>query len=224
MKKLIFTILLVATNVFATTESPSRSLASVRHSLRVEHARELMGNRYKRSVVSKFENRKDLEKNIFAVVKERLPKAYKAKAQAVAEAIIEEASLNSLDPYFVMAVISGESSFNPLAVGPVGEIGMMQIRPATGEWISNILKIKWNGDKSLRDPVHNIKLGAAYLSWLRNKFQGHGQLYLAAYNMGPKSVKKALSRNVYPKDYPIHVMKRYIAFYKEIGNKQKTTL
>jgi len=100
----------------------------------------------------------------------------------------------------------------------------MQIRPATGEWISNILKIKWNGEKTLRDPIHNIKLGAAYLSWLRNKFQGHGQLYLAAYNMGPKSVKKALSRNVYPKDYPIHVMKRYNAFYKEIGNKQKTTL
>lgn len=224
MKKLILTILFVATNVSANTSNPSRSLASVRHSLRVEHSKELMGNRYKRSVVSKFENRKDLEKNIYAIVKQRLPKAYKLKAQAVAEAIIEESSVNSLDPYFVMAVISGESSFNPLAVGPVGEIGMMQIRPTTGEWMSNILKIKWNGEKSLQDPIHNIKLGAAYISWLRNKFQGHGQLYLAAYNMGPKSVKKALSRNVYPKDYPIHVMKRYIAFYKEIGTKQRTTL
>lgn len=122
-----------------------------------------------------------------------------------------------------MAVISGESSFNPLAKGPVGEIGMMQIRPSTGKWMCGLMKKKWRGDKILRDPVENIKIGVAYLSWLRAKFAGNGQLYLAAYNMGPKSVKNAVSRNVYPKDYPIHVMKRYIAFYKDIG-KQKGTL
>lgn len=181
-----------------------------------------MGNSYKKSIVSKFEQRKDIEKNIYKIVNERLPKAFKYKAHTVAKTIIDESSKHSLDPYFVMAVISGESSFNPLAIGPVGEIGMMQIRPTTGEWISGVMKTKWRGEDSLRDPVQNIKLGVAYLSWLRSKFQGHGQLYLAAYNMGPKSVKNAVSRNVYPKDYPIHVMKRYIAFYKEIGRKKGT--
>jgi soluble lytic murein transglycosylase-like protein len=222
MKKLFFILLLVTGNVFSSTHQASRHLASVRHNLRVEHARELMGESYKKSIVSRFEKRRDLEKNIYKVVNERLPKAYKYRAYSVAKTIIEEASKNSLDPYFVMAVISGESSFNPLAIGPVGEIGMMQIRPTTGKWLSEILKTKWRGENSLRDPIQNIRLGTAYLAWLRNKFQGHGQLYLAAYNMGPKSVKNAVSRNVYPKDYPIHVMKRYIAFYKDIGRKKGT--
>jgi soluble lytic murein transglycosylase len=199
-----------------------RSLASTRNFNRVEHARELMGTSYKKSVVSRFEKRNDVEKNIYEIVKVRLPSAFKYKAQLVAKTIIEEAGKNSLDPYFVMAVISGESSFNPLAIGPVGEIGMMQIRPATGAWMSKITKTKWSGEKTLRDPIQNIKLGTAYLSWLRTKFEGHGQLYLAAYNMGPGSVKKAVSRNVYPKDYPIHVMKRYIAFYKDMGKKKGT--
>lgn len=196
----------------------SRSLASIR----AEHARELMGDSYNRSIVSRLEDKHDLVKNIFRIVKERLPKDYKSKATSIANAIINESKKNSLDPYFVMAVISGESSFNPVAIGPVGEIGMMQIRPSTGKWMSDIVKSKWQGDITLRDPVANIKLGVAYLSWLRNKFEGHGQLYLAAYNMGPRAVKNAVSRDVYPKDYPIHVMKRYISFYKEIGRKSGT--
>jgi soluble lytic murein transglycosylase len=222
MKNLILTLMFVSGTVLANTETNFRSLASVRHSIRIEHARELMGNSYKKSIVSKFEHRKDIEKNIFSVVKENLPPKYKGRANAVAKAIIDESVEHGLDPYFVMAVISGESSFNPLAIGPVGEIGLMQIRPATGEWISKIMKTSWKGESTLKDPVQNIKLGVAYLSWLRNKFQGHGQLYLAAYNMGPRSVKNAVSRNVYPKDYPIHVMKRYIAFYKEIGKRRNT--
>jgi soluble lytic murein transglycosylase len=119
----------------------------------------------------------------------------------------------------VLILISGESSFNPTAVGPVGEIGLMQIRMSTGKWLATLFKQPWKGSKTLQDPIANIKLGVAYLSWLRAKFEGHGQLYLAAYNMGPKSVKSAVSRKIYPKDYPLHVMKRYLAFYKDM-NKQ----
>lgn len=214
MKTLFMLLILVTGNAFATSKTASRSTASL-------HARELMGNSYKKSVVAKY-HKKNLSKGIHEIVKARLPKAYKARAYSISKTIIEEATKYSLDPYFVMAVISGESSFNPVAIGPVGEIGMMQIRPSTGKWMAAIVKSKWRGDKTLRDPVANIKLGVAYLSWLRTKFDGHGQLYLAAYNMGPKAVKNAVSRDIYPKDYPIHVMKRYIAFYKEIGKKKGT--
>lgn len=222
MKNIIFILALVTGTAFASTQTAgiSRDLASVRHSLRVEHARELMGKSYKKSIVAKFESRKDIEKNIYEVVKLRLPKKFKHKSTVVARTIIEESQKHSLDPLFVMAVISGESSFNPEQIGPVGEIGLMQVRPSTGKWMTEMMKGKWKGDKVLYEPVTNIKLGVAYLSWLRAKFDGHGQLYVAAYNMGPKSVKNALSRNIVPKDYPIHVMKRYIAFYKDISKKK----
>ena len=61
--------------------------------------------------------------------------------------------------------------------------------------------MRWNGEKTLRDPIANIKLGTAYIAWLREKFDNHSQLYLAAYNMGARSVNKALAQNVWPKDY-----------------------
>lgn len=227
MKTTILFLILVTGFMSLNSFAAGRDLASISHALRVEHAKELMGTGYKKSVVAKFDkkfqkkNQKEIEKHIYEVVKNRLPKKFQWKSYSVAKTIIEESNKHSLDPYFVMAVIAGESSFNPLAKGPVGEIGMMQLRPATGEWMSKILKTKWRGDKSLQDPVTNIKLGTAYLSWLRAKFERQGQLYLAAYNMGPKAVRNAVSRDVYPKDYPIHVMKRYIAFYKEIGEKKK---
>jgi soluble lytic murein transglycosylase len=211
MKTLIFMTLFLAQFALAS-QGQERSPASVR----VEHARELMGPSYKKSIVSRFENH-DLENKIHSIVQNKLPKKYQGKAHVIAKTIIQESHKHGLDPYFVMAVIAGESSFNPEAIGPVGEIGMMQLRPKTGEWIAKVSKSDWKGKSTLQNPVTNIKLGVAYLSWLRNKFNGYGQLYLAAYNMGPKSVRNAVSRNVYPKDYPRHVMKRYIAFYKDLS-------
>lgn len=210
---IIITLSLVLNSIAFATVEPSRSLASIQ---RVDHARELLGKRYKKSIVSTFEQHDGIEQNILDTISKRLPKKFKSQAQIITNSIFKEARAHGMDPYFVMAVISGESSFNPLAVGPVGEIGMMQIRPSTGKWMAEKIKFKWKGDKTLRDPVANIKLGTAYLAWLREKFDNHGQLYLAAYNMGPKSVKTALGKRIWPKDYPKHVMKRYLAFYKAI--------
>jgi soluble lytic murein transglycosylase len=210
---LVLLSMLISTVTMAATPDISRSLASVK---RVGHARELLGKRYKKSIVSTFEKHEGIDKNILATVQKRLPKKWNYKARSITATIIKEAADHGLDPYFVMAVISGESSFNPLAIGPVGEIGMMQLRPATGEWMAKKIKMNWQGERTLRDPIANIKLGTAYLSWLRQKFNNQSQLYLAAYNMGPKSVKNAVGRNIWPKDYPRHVMKRYFAFYRSI--------
>lgn len=183
--------------------------------LQVSHARELLGENYSKTI-SRIAKMKNIEAKVLATVKESLPKKFKGSATVVTKAIMNESKKHGLDPYFVMAVIAGESSFNPLAVGPVGEIGMMQIRPTTAEWLCKKMKITWRGEKSLENPVTNIKIGTAYLSMLRRQFDYQGQLYLAAYNMGARSVKRALDKNIRPKDYPIHVMKRYIAFYKAI--------
>lgn len=193
-----------------------RNLASMPKKVRVEHARELMGKHYDRSVVKKGEKRSHLEQRIMATVQKRLPKGSKALSWSVTHSIIKESKTHGLDPYFVMAVIAGESSFNPQARGPVGEIGLMQIRLQTGEWMAEKIGLKWKGERTLSNPVHNIKLGTAYLAWLREKFEKNGQLYLAAYNMGAKNVRRALDKKIRPKDYPKHVMKRYLAFYEEL--------
>lgn len=196
-----------------------RSLASVREAIRVDHARELLGKHYKKSGFTKHENQWDLKKKLGAIVAAKLPKKHKNIKDKVVKAILEEATKHSFDPMFVAAVIEGESSFNPEARGPVGEIGLMQLRTSTGKWMAQRLKVKWIGSSALKDPVFNITLGTAYLAWLREKFDGHGQLYVAAYNMGSTNVKRALKKSVWPKDYPRHVMKRYLAYYSTAPKK-----
>lgn len=216
----VFTALSTSAPAAVKGKETNRSLASIREAIRVDHARELLGKHYKKSGVYKVENKWDAKAKLQAIVSKKLPAKHQKWSKDVAKAILEEATRHQLDPMFVAAVIEGESSFNPDARGPVGEIGLMQLRPATGEWIAQRLKIKWTGDKMLNNPVSNIKLGTAYLAWLREKFDGHGQLYVAAYNMGSTNVKKALKRHVWPKDYPRHVMKRYLAYYVEKAPKK----
>ena len=190
-----------------------RTLASIREAMRVDHARELLGKHYKKSTLFKQENKLDLQVKIESIVSTKLPKKHKGMKTKISKAILEEATLHNLDPMFVAAVIEGESSFNPDAKGPVGEIGLMQLRSATGKWMAERIDMKWKGDAMLKDPVTNIKLGTAYLAWLREKFDRHGQLYVAAYNMGSTNVRRAVKKSVWPKDYPRHVMKRYLAYY-----------
>ena len=120
-----------------------------------------------------------------------------------------------MDPMFVTAMIMNESSFRPTIRGTSGEIGLMQILPGTGKWMANKIKVNWEGEKTLKDPVLNIQLGTAYVSYLREKYR-HGQLYMAAYNMGPGNLRKALRRQIRPEDYTLKVMSHYFDLYKKI--------
>jgi soluble lytic murein transglycosylase len=217
MKTLIVLFMGILTlNAFSLDE---RSIASIKPDVREEHARELLGSRYERSFISKLDDQDiEIEKHIIAIFERYLPKQYKEKASKIAHVLIVESMKHELDPYFLIALIAGESSFNPHANGPVGEIGLMQIRPSTARWIAKLEKMPYRGKRSLKNPIENIKLGVAYISWIREKFDNHAQLYLAAYNMGRGNVNKALSKNVWPKDYPKHVMKRYFALYKGLVN------
>jgi soluble lytic murein transglycosylase len=156
-----------------------------------------------------------IRKKILSILKKYLPKAYDRDSYAISRAIIAQARKYQLDPLVVTAVIAGESSFNPRAIGSVGEIGLMQVRPETGQWIARMLHWRWQGRSSLLDPITNIRYGTAYLSYLRQFFRDKGymseHLYLAAYNMGAGTVLKNLARHVEPQIYKRHVMKRYLS-------------
>lgn len=69
-----------------------------------------------------------------------------------------EAAKAGLPPAMVDAVMRIESGYHPDAVGGVGEIGLMQIRPATAAMLG------FRGTPAdLADPATNIHYGAAYL-------------------------------------------------------------
>lgn len=184
---------------------------------RLSHAHELLGKYYEHSVVRSGEDVEKINKMIYRWTYQSLPKKFKKKYQKIAQTIIDESLQHEFDPVFVVSVIMNESGFNPNCIGPVKEIGLMQIRATTGKWMAGRIGIHWKGKKALKDPITNIKIGTAYLEYLRGKFDSHARLYLAAYNMGQGNVQDALSRKIWPKDYAKHVMNHYIAYYREIN-------
>lgn len=86
-----------------------------------------------------------------------------------------------VSPALVLAVISVESSGNPVAVSPAGAQGLMQLMPATADRF---------GVKDALAPSQNIQGGIKYLDWLIGKFDGDPIMVLAGYNAGEGSLKK----------------------------------
>ena len=146
----------------------------------------------------------------------RLKGPWKRRAADVSRAILSESRLRGLDPVMLMAVIANESSFNPAAIGSHGEVGLMQIRPGTAEWIARIKKLPYKGRRTLLDPVQNIRLGAAYMGLLRQRYGRDCRLILAAYNMGSASLERALARRRSVNSYPCRVLKRYAGLRAEL--------
>ena len=62
----------------------------------------------------------------------------------------------------------------------------------------------------------NVKFGAAYLDYLRDRFSSQSRLYLSAYNMGVTNVRRALNKDLWPKDYSAKVMACYVKFYTDL--------
>lgn len=201
----------------------AKTLSTQQREERLKHARELLGKHYRKSTAKIGEKIPKINSLVYRWTKERLPNKFKSQNKVLAQAIIDESLKHGFDPIFLMSVIQGESSFRPDMVGGVGEIGLMQIRPETGKWIAEKFNMKWNGNNSLFDPVTNVRIGAAFLSFLRDRFDSHAQLYLAAYNMGQRNVDSALEKDIWPKDYPQHVMKHYIEFYAAAAQNKKVS-
>nr|WP_237683986.1 transglycosylase SLT domain-containing protein [Pseudaminobacter soli] len=70
-----------------------------------------------------------------------------------------EARRQGLPPEVALAVMEIESNFDPGAKGAAGEVGLMQIMPATARMLG------FAGDDALlADPAVNIRLGLQYLA------------------------------------------------------------
>lgn len=117
-------------------------------------------------------------RTVVPVVSEQLyPIRYK-------EGIARVAERYALDPYLVAAVVNTESGYDPRAVSSAGAVGLMQLMPATAEWITRLGTWRGGDSPDLTDPDDNLELGACYLSFLTETFDGAVRAVLAAYNAG----------------------------------------
>jgi len=101
------------------------------------------------------------------------------------EIIAKEASATGVDPYLIAAVVHAESGFDPEAVSGAGAVGLMQVKPSTARSIARITGMSGTySKKTLKDPETNIRVGAAYLAYLLERYDGEVSFALAAYNGG----------------------------------------
>ncbi|NLF80600.1 MAG: lytic transglycosylase domain-containing protein [Clostridia bacterium] len=107
-----------------------------------------------------------------------------------------------VDKWLVMALIREESSFNPDAVSGAGAHGLMQLMPATAEWLIGKGGFDMSAADALHAPGDNIRLGVYYLSLLFASYGKDGPLtdpaiVIAAYNAGIGSVDAWLAEGIW---------------------------
>jgi hypothetical protein len=95
----------------------------------------------------------------------------------IAQEIADRAMSMGIDPRLAVALAYRESNLKPDAVGASGEIGLMQVMPATAKGMGFSLE-------ELSNPSKNIEIGLSYLKQNLDKF-GSPALAAAAYNAGP---------------------------------------
>lgn len=132
------------------------------------------------------------------------------------ETIVRNSRGHSLDPALVAAVIYHESGYDEDNTSRAGAIGLMQLMPATAQWIAS-QKAANIELSQLNDPDTNVEYGCWYLRYLLDRF-GNQQVALAAYNAGAENVEKWLEaahaegRSFdYTRDIPYHETKEYVA-------------
>ena len=102
------------------------------------------------------------------------------RAKAYDAMIKVEADRNGISEHLVKAVIARESCFRPQALSPVGARGLMQLMPATAQWL---------GVTDLESIEQNLSAGTRYLAQQLRRFE-NPSLALAAYNAGPGAVAR----------------------------------
>jgi soluble lytic murein transglycosylase len=103
------------------------------------------------------------------------------------DVIRQQAADKQLDPSLIAGVIYVESRFRD-QTSHAGAKGLMQLMPATANYIA----AKSGGTEfvegDLADPQINISYGSWYLRYLQEKYHGNVVLTLAAYNAGEGKV------------------------------------
>lgn len=108
-----------------------------------------------------------------------------------AEAIRFAASESRLDPNLLAAVMLSESGGRVDAVSSVGALGLYQLMLPTA--IERALKLRLaepTRGQLLKDAQLNTRLGASYLKWLEQRYDGDLERMLIAYNAGPGRLER----------------------------------
>lgn len=109
--------------------------------------------------------------------------------EIVAESGVEEG--------LVFAVMKAESGFRESAVSEAGAVGLMQLLPATADFVCRKNGLSFVPER-LSEGSYNVRLGCLYLRYLLERFPE--ETALAAYNAGEGTVTKWLKNSEFTDD------------------------
>ncbi|HEY5045406.1 MAG TPA: lytic transglycosylase domain-containing protein [Solirubrobacteraceae bacterium] len=110
-----------------------------------------------------------------------------------ASVIREQAAAKHLDPALIAAVIYAETKFEP-RTSSAGAEGLMQIEPATAEFLARLSGGYRFTTSDLGTPSVNVAYGSYYLRYLLNHYGGNEMLAVAAYNAGLANVDRWVAK------------------------------
>ena len=215
IKKLVLftTFVLVMIVNQACQLRPAKTELVDQDAVRIKHAQELLKTDYKKSDLKSFEGDYKMAGYVQRYIDSENPDL---NSNDLTETLLKISKKHGYDPIFLLAVIKTESRFNPNAIGSAGEIGLMQIKPVTAEWICKKHKLKWLGAAKLKNPQYNILVGAHYFEYLKKTLKSQSVRYINAYNMGINNLQRLPSSEQNALPYREKVMNNYLLIYSEL--------
>ena len=107
------------------------------------------------------------------------------------QAVLRAGRGAGVDPYLVLAVARQESTYRPALTSSAGARGVMQVMPATAQWLRDIEPaIDHSQVDDMNDPRNSIHIGSIYLARMVKRSNGNLVYALASYNAGPGNCDK----------------------------------
>lgn len=122
-----------------------------------------------------------------------------------------------LDINWVYGLIRQESRFVTAARSHVGASGLMQVMPATGQFVAKKIGMSDYTPDKLSELQTNLVLGSNYLNMVLNDLDGSWGLASAAYNAGPgrpkqwrQTLTKPVSMEIFAETIPFTETRTYV--------------
>lgn len=129
--------------------------------------------------------------------------------------VMAETTAQNVDAAWVYGLIRQESRFVTQANSAVGAKGLMQVMPATAQWVAKKIKLANFHPHQMTDIETNVQLGVTYLRLVLESLDNLPVLASAAYNAGPNRARRWLGGRplegaIYAETIPFQETRDYV--------------
>jgi soluble lytic murein transglycosylase len=121
----------------------------------------------------------------------------------------------SVDEAWVYGISRQESRFMHFARSGVGAAGLMQLMPATAQWVAKRMGLNGYNNTMIRNLNTNIEFGTYYMRYTLDLMGGQTVMATAGYNAGPSRAKQwmatePLEATIYIETIPFAETRTYV--------------